>query len=731
MKKKFLSCVLLSILTIGGLGLSSCNSDNTGVILEERLWSKSTASDEFNNKDWEYKSGDSSTFPIGKDGTVLFRKKDDNITSKRISAKGLVNIDIQMSLNEGREYPAEIIQKGDLVFAVQLLDGSKNIICEHDLDEISEFPKSGNMDKIHVELDTEGKEANYIRFYLKQNYYKSMRQIPVGIGRVKAYIGEDDNKPLPDGVQDDYNPIFELTKYNSEIDENVRTSEGIALQDLRQTYHDLKTNGNQKILVIPVRFKDTADTFFDNYGGFTAMRGLIEKAFFGVPQEGKGWESLSSYYYQSSYGRLNLTGKVTPWYTFPYTVQEFYNLGNGTPSVYYLTDAAALWYKSNFDDFKEYDQDNNGYFDCVQFVYAQANCNSTKSGVCNSKNTNAKDLFWAFNWRRSGVKPMVNWPNIFNFTWMSYDFFINEINEQYTEVVDGKKVYYPDTHTIIHESGHALGLPDFYATNYDGSTPLCKVDMMDNNIGDHNAYSKWQLNWIKPLEQIVYNPEDDKTKRYEVTLRPFDQSGDCVIVPAYTSDQLQEGKNKGKLDSSLNEYLILEYFTPNGLNKNDSEISLEKVYPKVMNESGIKILHSDSRLGYISYNNSDNSYTFNDYLPVNADVSLLGNGESTGTSMIDYAHHNDAENQNYDNPKFRMLQAVLADEAQEKNILGKSGHTLSNADLFASETSKVYDFGKTNHKDYTFNNGFKNLYDITFTRNADNTITLVFEYKAN
>jgi len=54
-----------------------------------------------------------------------------------------------------------------------------------------------------------------------------------------------------------------------------------------------------------------------------------------------------------------------------------------------------------------------------------------------------------------------------------------------------------DAHMLVHETGHMLGLEDYYS--YSGlENPCGGVDMMDLNVGDHDAYSKMVLGWVNP-----------------------------------------------------------------------------------------------------------------------------------------------------------------------------------------------------------------------------------------
>ena len=77
---------------------------------------------------------------------------------------------------------------------------------------------------------------------------------------------------------------------------------------------------------------------------------------------------------------------------------------------------------------------------------------------------------------------------------------------------------------VIHETGHALGLPDLY--DYDGSVGpdggVGGLDMMDANWGDHNCFSKFVLDWITPASI--------SSGAHTVTLSASGTSQDAVVV---------------------------------------------------------------------------------------------------------------------------------------------------------------------------------------------------------
>lgn len=763
--KKIRLLSLSGLLVLGlGTGLVSCQNGNEvsvdetvwneteeKVFFERRLWSKSNA-DQINIDDpenkWEYKSANSNTFQItSSDGSVRLRTNGDSITTEKFSTKKPFSVDITMSLNGGRKFPSGLnLEKGDLVLVVEALDSNNRVVSKRTIDDPSVLPQEKSVDVIRVMLNSEKKSVSRVRIRLEKAYFKNYIEINIGIGRVKVYQGKQTDTTILDGVESEYVSNVTYTNNKAENYEELPTS-GIRLSDVRKSSYDLKSLGDKKILVIPVRFTDTDESKLHVYnssdnpgeklidakylGGYDGMRKTIEQAYFGVSDE-TGWESLSSYYYKSSGGKLNITGKVSEWFTYDNTVEGFYKEAEGASSVYNLVVAACQWYKENFDDYAQFDQDGDGYFDCVEFVYAQPNCNSNTIGVCNKKKyPNSADLFWAFCWKRSGVEGIKNWPTPYTFAWFSYDFLYNNFNSTYFEK-NGEDYtsLKADTHTVIHENGHALGLVDYYSTGYDGSSPLSGIDMMDNNVGDHNSYSKWQFDWYGPKEQVIYDENDETTKHYEVTLRPFESSGDFAIIPAYNREELNSGTNPGKLDSSYSEFITLEYYTPTGLNKLDSEENYQYASgAKCMTEAGLKMLHVDSRLAYLSSSSSSGEIIFNDYLPVNASKSLL-DISSSSSRYIDLAHRNDATEQNYDTGSskerdYRLISSLFANGLEDKKT---NKIHLSNEHLWGSKTSKVMDFGITNHENFVFNNGYQNVYSVQIEEMTDEYIKLSFDY---
>lgn len=377
-----------------------------------------------------------------------------------------------------------------------------------------------------------------------------------------AFYPEINNQPLYD--------VLSKMGYDEETGETYGITKG------------LPSIGSPEVLVIPIAFVDCPAP--------TNMVNDLQKAFFGTSEE-TGWESLNSYYLKSSYGKLNIkgtvlepynTGKTVSYYNqlqkeYNKALEDYYNYVTDEypDNVEYSIIKEALNYYDSSIDYSKYDSDGDGYIDSIYFIY--------------TTDYNAEDsesLWWAFTteYATQDVEYYDNVEADF-YIFMSYQFIFDELQ--------GKKVKY-NAETIIHETGHLLGLTDYY--DYDNtvgpSGGIGGGDMMDYNVGDHNAYSKILLGWVTPL--VVSG------KSITIDLESFEKSGDCVCIFNNWNGTF------------FDEYYIIDFYTPTGLN------DFAKGNSGLFSISGIRIYHIDATLNDPSecfsifdvtkYNNTDTTH---------------------------------------------------------------------------------------------------------------------------
>ena len=237
--------------------------------------------------------------------------------------------------------------------------------------------------------------------------------------------------------------------------------------------------GTPKMLVVPVIFSD-----MKGHQDYTDEElDIVNRAFFGTSEE-TSWESLHSYYYKSSYGLLDIKGMVTAEFVTPLTQDGAEAYSSGAAGQ--IAQQAWTWAQQKYNlNPSDYDYNHDGYIDGINIIYKTTKANT-------SENPNANDLWWNYT-SITGAKPNVSNPVPYRYFWSEYD-MINS----------GNYPGYPciDAHTIIHENGHLMGLNDYYsyertAQGMAVEGPAGCVDMMDNNVGDHNAYSKMMYGWFK------------------------------------------------------------------------------------------------------------------------------------------------------------------------------------------------------------------------------------------
>lgn len=282
----------------------------------------------------------------------------------------------------------------------------------------------------------------------------------------------------------------------------------------------LSSTGTYDCLVVPVQF--TNDLFT------SAELATLEKAFNGTAED-TGWQSVSSYYKLSSYNNLNMHFDVQA----PFTAANSYNSYTSAETL--LTEVMS--YLANTElDLSRYDHDQDGVLDAVYIIY------SAPIDYVSDDST-----WWAYvTWYQGNQT--YGGLELYYYLFAGYDFVSESVkggyvNEYYPEIA-GLKI---NASTFIHETGHLLGLDDYYdyETRKGCNEGLGGADMMDGTVGDHDAYSKTMLGWVTPT--IV-------TTTQTVTIGSFQSSGECILIPLNFNN------------SYFCEYLLIDLYTNDGLN---------------------------------------------------------------------------------------------------------------------------------------------------------------------
>ena len=345
--------------------------------------------------------------------------------------------------------------------------------------------------------------------------------------------------------------------------------------------------GSPKFLVIPVNFDDTKKT--------SELRSDIVKAFTGTAED-TGWESVKSYYEKSSYGKLTLDAEVTEWFTPSHNAsyyETYYDEATDEDGSCLLVKEALNHFDSTYD-YSSYDYDEDGFIDSIWLIYNAP------------VDYEEADFWWAYQ-TKTGYDDVWDGVKSSRYGFAGTDFMDPE-NEELDYNAENILV---DAHTFIHESGHLMGLEDYY--DYDPNkgpdNNMYGADMMDANIGDHCSFNKLLLGWVDPT--IVTG---DGLK--EVSLHSFTETGEFLLIADHD------------LESIYEEYFLIEFYTNTGLNENDEPIMNDKDENTgaITNEAvGIRILHVDARLSLDREGN----------VVENGDTSYPGTGfiyDNSGTS---------------------------------------------------------------------------------------------------
>ena len=343
-------------------------------------------------------------------------------------------------------------------------------------------------------------------------------------------------------------------------------AQGCDKGDIDQFYVDYKQHyyaetdamvatGNKKVLIVPLWFNDSETIISDR----DTLRDDIRKAYLGTNEE-TGWRSVRTFYEEESWRQLHLDGFVTDWYE-PNKSHNYYDTSGKTSLC--IKDAVN-WYKTTYnDDCKQFDGNGDGYIDAVIMIYAWKNYANASVAT--------KDNLWAYCFWTNGVANPDN-PVPVSFFWASYDFMYGTDAGGYGNTAN----CILDTHTYIHEMGHILGADDYY--DYANvESPAGAFSMQDYNVGGHDPFSRMAYGWTKP-----YVP----TKNCIIDVQPFEKNGDLIVLSPKWEN------------SVFDEYIVLELYSPTGVNEFDCTYKYGRSYPQGPKQYGFRVWHVDARLVY-------------------------------------------------------------------------------------------------------------------------------------
>ncbi len=277
--------------------------------------------------------------------------------------------------------------------------------------------------------------------------------------------------------------------------------------------------------------------------------------------------SFSGFYYASSYGKLEIDGDIYGYYTAEHE-HEYYDNALGAWDLL----RELLEYYDDEIDYADYDADKDGIIDSlhIEFVTesADGNWHTHMSSVTK------EDFIY------DGISAC-------GYTW---------IHQEYVPI-----------QAYIHETGHLLGLPDYYDTaNNSAERSLGTFDMMVGNDGDHNAFSKMLLGWIEPI-----TISEDTT----IELRSSQLYPDAAIV--YPNN-----------DESSDEYFLIEYITGDGANNS---------YAYNLGEGGLRVWRINATL--------NEQGTFFKYWNVSDWIKLI---EAVGICNVSMQGNSDGNQRKFD-----------------------------------------------------------------------------------
>lgn len=228
-------------------------------------------------------------------------------------------------------------------------------------------------------------------------------------------------------------------------------------------WRGMPTRGSVRTFTLLIEFQDHRHT---------NSRNFIHDNVYGLGDDLRSpYESLSRYYERSSYNQLDLRpGNTLDWYRTAYDRSTVSQTRKGRED---LIKEALNHFNAQGHDFRQYDNDGDGFIDYFMVLW---------TGPDNGWGS----FWWGYKRNFSDSSYVLDGVRLSAYSWQ-------------WEARPAGSTFTPKV--IIHETGHALGLPDYY--DYDDTIgPDGGVGALDimggGSRGDHNCFSKFVLDWITP-----------------------------------------------------------------------------------------------------------------------------------------------------------------------------------------------------------------------------------------
>ena len=425
------------------------------------------------------------------------------------------------------------------------------------------------------------------------------------------------------------------------------------------TSNAIPNQGEPEILIIPVYFSDSS--YFIPEDKKEVVRSDIQKSFAGT-KEDCGFESVASYYSTLSVNKCNLKCNVAEWLSVDRSYEEYARSEETTLTL--VKEVTNTYFTQSGEDRTKYDLDKNGFLDGVVIIYGAPDYQSLET-----KDSN----LWAYTTWDLYAKADVENPVLCNYFWASYTFMYTQAVANtklsgaefiYGRGDDSKGHALLDTHIYVHEMGHMFGLPDYYDYSYQ-FCPAGGFSMQDYNVASHDPFSTIALGWCDPFIP---------TETCKITLNTFQSSRECILLTNTWND----------INSPFDEYLLLEFYSPDGLNQFDHENQYfannrSQRRPVGSDECGIRLWHVDARLLSTPYSKN----------PSNITVDPKAQGKVMHAMSNTY--YDSTRGKNYISPlgrdyaNYNILQLIRNEETQtyktntsfDKYSLFKDGSTFS------------------------------------------------------